>query len=360
LATAASDTRKLTQLSPHPQAGLVPAMAEPEYAALRASIARRGIATPLEVTKAGVVLDGHHRLRVAAELGLASAPVRVVAVEDELEHMLLGALTRRHLSESQRAAAVVQLDRVQRLRRQTRRGRRATLPGRPRELAAELAAASARTVQDALTVHDEDRELFERVLAGELPAHRAAEQVRRRRRLQALPDAAPLPAGRYELIYADPPWQLGNPSAKYAPESYYPTLPLEEIESLAVPAADQAVLFLWTVNSLLPQALEVIAAWGFEYKTNFVWVKDWIGLGIWGRYRHELLLVARKGAFPPPAGPDRIDSVIEAARGRHSAKPACVYELLERMYPQASKLELFCRGRPRPGWSAWGNEVEAA
>jgi N6-adenosine-specific RNA methylase IME4 len=335
-------------------------MGEREYAALRASIARRGIVTPLEVTKEGVVLDGHHRLRVAGELDLASVPVRVVAVENELEHMMRGALTRRHLSESQRAAAVVQLARVQRLRREKRGGRRATLPGRPRELAAELAGASARTVQDALTVYDEDRELFKRVLAGELPAHRAAEQVRRRRRLQALSDSPPLPRGRYELIYADPPWQLGNPSSKYAPESYYPTLPLEEIKALAVPAAEQAVLFLWAVNALLPQALEVIAAWGFEYKTNFVWVKDWIGLGVWGRYRHELLLVARKGDFPPPTGPDRIDSVIEAARGRHSAKPACVYELLERMYPKASKLELFCRCRPRPGWSAWGNEVEAA
>src|SRR5207247_1804144 len=101
-------------------------------------------------------------------------------------------------------------------------------------------------------------------------------------------------------------------------------------------------------------------AWGFEYKTNFVWVKDWIGLGVRGRYRHELLLVARKGGFPPPKGPDRIDSVIEAKRGRHSQKPACAYERLEQMYPRASKLELFARGRPRAGWSAWGNEVEAA
>jgi N6-adenosine-specific RNA methylase IME4 len=135
---------------------------------------------------------------------------------------------------------------------------------------------------------------------------------------------------------------------------------LEEIKDLKVPAVGDAVLFLWAVSSKLPEALQVMEAWGFEYRTSLAWVKDWIGLGTWVRHRHELLLVGRKGNQPPPEPEDRPDSVFEAPRGRHSAKPACAYELIERAYPYASKLELFARGVPRAGWSAWGNEVEAA
>jgi N6-adenosine-specific RNA methylase IME4 len=118
------------------------------------------------------------------------------------------------------------------------------------------------------------------------------------------------------------------------------------------------VLFIWAVSSLLPEALELLEAWGFACKSSLCWVKPSIGPGVWLRNRHELLLVARRGAYPPPAPEDRCDSVLEAARGRHSQKPERVYELLEQMYPQASKLELFRRGAPRPGWAAWGNEVE--
>ena len=108
------------------------------------------------------------------------------------------------------------------------------------------------------------------------------------------------------------------------------------------------------------EALEVMAAWGFSYLTNFAWVKDKWGLGHYNRCQHELLHLGRRGSFPPPSTQRRRSSVIEAKRGRHSAKPSSVYELIESMYPRASKLELFARGSARPGWSCWGNETTAA
>ncbi len=134
---------------------------------------------------------------------------------------------------------------------------------------------------------------------------------------------------------------------------------LDEIKRLQPPAAESAVLFLWAVNCLLPEALDVIAAWGFSYKTNLVWVKPSLGLGNWTRNRHEPLLFATRGQVDIPEPDQRPDSVIEANRGRHSQKPAAVYELIERAYPQLGKLELFARGQARPGWQTWGNETSA-
>ena len=106
----------------------------------------------------------------------------------------------------------------------------------------------------------------------------------------------------------------------------------------------------------LPEALQLIEAWGFRYVGNIVWVKPSIGLGHWVRNRHELLLIGQRGAFSPPDPDLRPGSVIEAPRGRHSQKPERFYQLLERGHPAASKLELFARNA-RPGWVVWGKEA---
>jgi N6-adenosine-specific RNA methylase IME4 len=347
----------------------VPALAPLARQALRADIARRGIVEPVEITEHGIVLNGRERLAIATELQLKRVPVRVVAPEDEVEHVILAALQRRHLSASQRAALALELDRYRELQAEAKERRHAnlrqnaeaaTLPprGKTRDLVAAWAGVSARTVQDAATVHQHNPDLFERIKSGEIAADLAARRVRRALRDANLPPAPPLPDGPFELIYADPPWQLGNPDGQNAPENHYPTMPLQEIKELQPPAADNAVLFLWAVNCLLPEALEVISAWGFTYKSNLVWVKPSVGLGVWARNRHELLLFATRGQIDVPEPTQRPDSVIEAKRGRHSQKPEAVYELIESAYPKPTKLELFARGSPRPGWQAWGNEAE--
>jgi N6-adenosine-specific RNA methylase IME4 len=361
--------RRVAELRPHPHASEVPALSADEYDALKADLAQRGLQVPLEITATGVVLDGHARLRAALELGLAELEVLVVEPADELEHILRAALVRRQLSPSQRAALALKLAPFEQLRTKARERQLgnlriqqlevATLPARgkrTREVIAELAGASPRTVADAITVHDGDPALFERVLEGKIAAHTAARRVRRATRDQAIGPPPPLPHGPFELILADPPWQLGSPDSDRAPEAHYGCLPTDEIEALQVPAAEHAVLYLWAVCSLLPEALQVMAAWGFGYRTTMVWVKDKLGLGAWVRHRHELLLIGRKGSFSPPEPADRPDSVIEATRDRHSQKPACLYELLERAYPQASKVELFAR-TARPGWAVWGNQA---
>jgi N6-adenosine-specific RNA methylase IME4 len=164
--------------------------------------------------------------------------------------------------------------------------------------------------------------------------------------------------GTYPVIYADPPWRYDVvESESRAIENHYPTMSNEDIYALPIQSlcTDDAVLFLWATSPKLVEAIQVVAAWGFTYKTCMVWVKDKIGMGYYARQQHELLLIATRGAPPTPAPADRPSSIVNAPRDAHSAKPTEFYELIERMYPALPKIELFCRS-PRDGWSAWGNQ----
>jgi len=155
------------------------------------------------------------------------------------------------------------------------------------------------------------------------------------------------------VIYADPPWKYYLPLRGSPP---YPVMSVEEICRLRVPAAENAVLFLWATNPQLREALKVIEAWGFTYVSNLVWVKDKIGTGYYVRGKHELLLIAKRGDMPTPPEEARPPSVLEAPRGKHSEKPEAVYELIENMYPGRRYIELFARNR-RSGWESWGHEL---
>lgn len=172
-----------------------------------------------------------------------------------------------------------------------------------------------------------------------------------------------LPKGEFAVILADPPWKYAAPGGETPDEReverHYSTQELEEIMALEVPAADDAVLFLWATNPLLCEALEVMEAWDFEYRTNLAWVKDRIGMGYYVRGQHELLLIGKRGNISPPSEEARPPSVVDARRTEHSAKPPEVYEVIEGMYPVSKSprhLELFARNR-RQGWVSWGNEL---
>lgn len=132
---------------------------------------------------------------------------------------------------------------------------------------------------------------------------------------------------------------------------------LEDIRALEVEAlaAPDAVLFLWATAPLLPGGLSVVDAWGFAYKTCMVWDKERMGLGHWVRVQHELLLIATRGKPSLPAVKDT-RSVIREPRGKHSSKPNQARHDIEKMFPQAKRLELFARGR-FDDWDAWGNEA---
>lgn len=166
----------------------------------------------------------------------------------------------------------------------------------------------------------------------------------------------PLPLDQFNIIYADPPWKYDVDFLSASPNSHYSVMSTDEICTKKVPSANDAILFLWATNPLLKDALQVMEAWGFKYKTNMVWVKDRMGLGFYVRGQHELLLIGTKGKMSPPEELNRPTSVIQNSIQEHSKKPDQVYSIIERMYPNAKYLELFARQK-REKWTAWGNEV---
>lgn len=171
-----------------------------------------------------------------------------------------------------------------------------------------------------------------------------------------------LPNKRYGVIYADPEWRFEVYSRETgmdrAADNHYPTSGTDEIcaRPVADIAADDCALFLWATVPMLPDALRVMASWGFEYKSHCIWAKDRIGTGYWFRNQHELLLVGTKGNVPAPAMGTQPASLVDAPLGRHSEKPEVFYELIEGYFPNLPKIELNARAE-RPGWDAWGYEA---
>jgi N6-adenosine-specific RNA methylase IME4 len=175
---------------------------------------------------------------------------------------------------------------------------------------------------------------------------------------------AALPDKKFGVIVADPEWKFEPYSDETgmdrAAENHYPTTETKKIKVRDVPsiAAADCVLFLWATIPMLPAAFAVMKAWGFAYKSHYVWGKDKIGLGYWNREKHELFLIGTRGNPPAPAPGTQRESLIMAPRGSHSAKPDVFLEMIEQYYPTLPKIELNRRGPSRQGWDAWGNESE--
>lgn len=173
----------------------------------------------------------------------------------------------------------------------------------------------------------------------------------------------------YKTIYADPPWQFQNRTGKVAPEhkrlSRYSTMSLDEIKQLPVSevADTKCHLYLWVPNALLPEGLEVMKAWGFDYKTNIIWEKvrkdggpDGRGVGFYFRNVTEILLFGIKGDKNRTLAPGRSQvNLVRAMKREHSRKPDEFIPLIEQCSP-GPFLELFARGT-RNNWDMWGNQA---
>jgi N6-adenosine-specific RNA methylase IME4 len=199
------------------------------------------------------------------------------------------------------------------------------------------------------------------IKAARAEAHIAKRTIREARERRLGLQQLILPKHKYGVILADPEWRFetwSETGKDRSADNHYPTSELTVIKSRDVPSisAEDCVLFLWATVPMLPQALEVLAAWDFEYVSHFCWIKDKAGTGYWNRNKHELLLIGTRGDIPAPAPGTQFESAIFAAVQRHSQKPDKFYEIIESYFPTLRKIELNAR-RPRPGWDAWGFEA---
>jgi N6-adenosine-specific RNA methylase IME4 len=382
--------KKRGQIECHEIARLFPPMTAAEFEAFKANIAEHGLREPIW-TYQGKIIDGRNRFLACTQLRIAPVYREWDGQGSLLEFVLSLNLHRRHLDESQRAMLAARIASM-------RQGERTDLVEISTKLSQPQAAALVNVSRESLifgrkVLEHGESELIEAVERGAIAistaatltqlapkaqrevvkavaenphaATNAAREVRRQERMGQLIEAGtPSMAGelgRFALIYADPPWRYEHPiSDSRDIENQYPTMALADI--CALPVAERAlpdcVLLLWAPSSKLAEAMEVLSAWGFSYRTCAVWDKEVIGPGYFFRQQHELLLLAARGSPPAPAPSDRVASVIRSRRRAHSEKPPLVYEIIERMYPALPKLELFARGQ-REGWSAWGNQAAA-
>jgi N6-adenosine-specific RNA methylase IME4 len=175
----------------------------------------------------------------------------------------------------------------------------------------------------------------------------------------------------YRTILADPPWRFQNRTGKMAPEhkrlSRYPTLSLDEIKEIPVHlvANKDSHLYLWVPNALLKEGLEVMAAWGFKYKTNLIWHKirkdggpDGRGVGFYFRNTTEIVLFGTRGSLRT-LQPGRTQvNIIKTQKQEHSRKPDELYDIIESCSP-GPYLEIFARGK-RTNWNVFGNQANDA
>lgn len=204
-----------------------------------------------------------------------------------------------------------------------------------------------------------------------------AEQHRRTKR-NDLPSLYPdLPEKKYDIIYADPPWDYGGKmqfdrSSKKtvntnweksifisAANFQYPTLTTKEMMKIPISeiAKDDCLLFMWVTNPHLAQGLELGKAWGFEYRTvGFVWDKMVHNPGQYTMSYCELCLIFKRGRIPRPRGARNIKQLVRVPRGKHSEKPLEVLKNIEEMFPTQDRIELFARGKPER-WDVWGLDV---
>jgi len=367
---------------------LIPLLKAQELESLTDSLKSEGCRDALVVWQGqNILLDGHNRYEICNREGITFRIVERAfdSREDAGVWICENQAGRRNLEpyasimlEKRRAEYLKQKAALQRTRKpkQPVNAEESVLPmlakqNEPidvRKTVAKRAGVSNGTAAKAFVIEAKaDDETKAQLIAGKVSIDKVyrsiVEPEKRAERTAALIDPGQI-TGRFPIILADPPWRYEHSTSNSREiENQYPTMSLAEICALPVNAAalDDCILFLWATSPKLAESMEVLRAWGFEYRTCAVWDKEIIGPGYYFRQQHELLLVATKGHPVTPAPSQRVSSVIHARRTTtHSEKPKIVYEVIESYFPEfiavGLLLELFQR-QPRKGWKGWGNQL---
>jgi N6-adenosine-specific RNA methylase IME4 len=350
---------------------LIPPLSEEERTGLEKSLREEGCRDAIIVWKGrGIVVDGHHRFRICQEHGIKFNVVEIdFADRDEVKEWIIqNQFARRNLTDYQRGLLALELEKLFAEAAKAQQGRRTDLlknssksytPMNTRRKVARIAGVSENTIQRIKLVREKATDVEKTRLSTPGSRQSIHKVYMRIRRDEIKVETPPFPNDKFTLIYADPPWKYEfTETENRAVENHYPTMTLEKLKTLPISniTENDSILFLWATVPKCYEAMELMKAWGYTYRTGFVWVKDKIGMGHYSRVQHELLLIGVKGNPPTPRPSNRPSSIISAPRTKHSEKPELVYGLIEKMYPSFKKIELFAR-KARPGWKVWGAEA---
>ena len=223
----------------------------------------------------------------------------------------------------------------------------------------DITPSDASRWQQIASVPEATFEAFIAETKGEEKELTTAATLRVARECNKESDPPKIPDGKYRIIYADPPWKYGNtmPESYGVQDDHYKLMTLQEICDLPVKnlAQDNAVLFLWATSPILEESFQVVKAWGFQYKAHFVWDKVKHVMGHYNSVRHEILLICVRGSCQPDVH-KLFDSVYSEERTEHSRKPEYFREVIDTIYPNGKRIELFARSQ-HDNWDIWGNET---
>jgi N6-adenosine-specific RNA methylase IME4 len=348
----------------HEIANLFPMMQPDELSDLVDDIKQNGLIEPI-VLYEDKILDGRNRYLACGEAGV-KPHYEYYKGNEPVGYVISKNVQRRHLNGSQKAMIALEVKDIFEREAKKRQGTRTDLnipelipesdKGEARDKAGKAVGVSGRYVSDAEKIKREAPEYVKPILNGDITITKAKREIRRKDRIESTPV---IPDGKYNVIYADPPWKYEfGFDIHGAADRHYHTMTIQELCDLPISelVEDNAVLFLWTTSPKLFDSIDIIKAWGFDYKTSFVWDKKKHVMGHYNSVRHEFLLLCVKGSFPKQSNTLH-DSVISIERSdKHSEKPEYFRELIEQMYPKSKKIELFAR-KQIDGWDTWGNEL---
>jgi N6-adenosine-specific RNA methylase IME4 len=350
----------------------IPPLAEDEFAQLEMSVRAEGCRDPLVLWN-NIIVDGHHRYHICTKHQLPFKTVEMDFADREaaMDWMDSNQLGRRNLTPDQRS--ILRGRRYNRMKKTkseagaiggASNGKIYRCSSNTAEGIAKQHGVTEKTIRNdgkkAEAIEQlkrTDKESAQAVLNGT----KRFNEVRREIKWAEVKEAAAFPTDKYRILYADPPWKYGdNLTESYgAAKWHYPSMTIDELCALPVEALaqDDAVLFLWVTAPLLKDAFPIIEAWGFTYKTHFVWDKVKHNMGHYCSVRHEDLLLGTRGSCQPDI-PKLMDSVQSIERSKkHSEKPEEFRTIIDTLYPYGKRLELFARQQPHQGWEAWGNEA---
>lgn len=360
------------KINPDLQNFIRPLTAE-EFNLLEISLKNDGCREPITILEDRTIIDGHNRYAICRKHNIEYTTFVQKSLDTETDiklWMLYNQIGKRNYANIDKALVAIEIEKLEKVKALERMHHldeeprsELTYPqesGKALEIAAKSVGLGYGTVYKTKHILEKAPEaLIEKVKKQEVSIDRAFTQIQKAERLEKN-KATEWPKGKYRVIYADPPWQYGDERAggnHGGAVDHYNTMGINELKNMPIAslAEDNAVLFLWGTVPLLPEALELINAWDFKYKTNFVWDKVRHNMGHYNSVRHELLLIATKGSCTPD-NVQLFDSVQSIERtDRHSEKPEEFRKIIDTLYTYGNKLEMFSR-KSVEGWDVFGNE----